>query len=94
MQALLSQPVQEEHHLVFYDNWLALNVFLAVQTQWRVIGGMGPLAYTGLDYTALKATMDLLGVAKKLRAALFEDVRELEASWLEAKAEIREQGQA
>lgn len=91
MQALLSQPVEEEHQLVFYDNWLALNVFLAVQTQWRVISGMKSMIYIGLDYTAVKAAIDLLGVAKKARTALFAELRELEAEWLEAKAEMKEQ---
>lgn len=39
-------------------NWDGVQVFLASGTQWRV--GMG--GATGLDYTAVRAVMGLLGV--------------------------------
>ena len=35
---------------VWPSNWLSLRVFLAVETQWRIVMGFGVSAYLGLDY--------------------------------------------
>jgi hypothetical protein len=42
---------------------------------------------TGLDYTAVHATMGMLGLPKKHRAELFNGVRACEAAALQAWAE-------
>lgn len=64
---------------VYPDNWLAVRVFEALSTQWRV----GPGGPTGLDYAALPAVLDLHGVPPPARRELFEDVRVLESAALE-----------
>jgi len=38
---------------VWEEHWPALELFLAMRTQWRVIAGMGGAQHQGLDYTAL-----------------------------------------
>lgn len=61
------------------DNWQALDVFVALQTQWR-FSQIGP---TGLDYSALGAVMRLRGVKKRDRADTFEAIRIMESEALD-----------
>lgn len=35
------------------EHWPALELFLAMRTQWRVIAGMAGAQHQGIDYTAL-----------------------------------------
>lgn len=58
-------------------------------TQWRMAGGMGGTAPTGLDYHALVAVLDFLEVPAEERADVFADVQVLEGAALEAMAEAR-----
>ena len=69
-----TQPVE-----VWPDNAMSVNVFIAMSTQWRV----GMNGATGLDYNALPSVMKLVGVPKKSRASVFDDVRTLEDSAME-----------
>lgn len=69
---------------VFPCNWPALRLFLAMQTQWR-IGGTG--TRTGLDYAALPVVERRIGVKKKDRSRLFDDLRVMENEVLSAWAE-------
>jgi hypothetical protein len=62
---------------IWPENWASVEVFSALQTQWRV-GMAGP---TGLDYAALPVVMDLLEV--ELRAECFAGVQVMEAEALE-----------
>lgn len=64
-------------------NWPAFQVFEAMGTQWRT--GMG--GAIGLDYAAIPAVFKLLGVKKKDRPALFDDVRIMESEALAVMAE-------
>lgn len=61
------------------DNWQALDVFVAMQTQWR-FSAIGP---TGLDYSALDSVMRLRGVRKRDRADAFEAIRIMEGAALD-----------
>lgn len=56
------------------DNWLALQVFAALGTQWNV--GMG--GAIGLRYEAIEPVLRMMGVVHKERAALFEALRIME----------------
>lgn len=62
---------------VWPDNLIVVNVFVSMSTQWRT----GAAGATGLDYTALEATMRMLGV--EANGELLEDIRVLESSALE-----------
>ncbi len=59
---------------IWPENWTAVEVFSAMQTQWRA--GMGGVV--GLDYTALPVVMDLIGTAANERAECFDGVRVME----------------
>jgi len=63
---------------VLEENWLVVELFLRVQTQWRV-GMNGPI---GLDYGALQWVLRLYEVQDQ-RAAL-EDLQIMEAAALAA----------
>lgn len=68
---------------VWPDNSDALNVFVAMATQWR--SGFG--GATGLDYACLPAVFDLLSITKKTRADVFNDLRVMEDAALECMRE-------
>jgi hypothetical protein len=67
---------------VWPENVAAVNVFIAMGTQWNV----GPGGAVGLNYPSLETTMRLLGVPKRERADVFEQVRVMEDA---ALAQIR-----
>jgi hypothetical protein len=69
---------KDEGFQVWPENWPALQAFLAVQTQWA-IGMNGP---TGLDYTRVRAGLELAGV--ETTPALFQKLRILESAALAA----------
>ncbi len=64
---------------VWPDNLIAVNVFIAMSTQWRT-GYAGP---TGLDYAALPAVLRLTGVPAAERAGVFDALRAMEDAALE-----------
>lgn len=59
------------------ENWLALQVFLQCQTQWRIIAGMAGAFYQGLDYQSVE-TVIRFQVKKKKRARVFQDIQLIE----------------
>lgn len=66
----------ERDFYVFEENWPALEIFLDMQTQWRVIATMGGAVYQGLDYSALISVVGLkCGDNAK---QIFDDVRAIE----------------
>lgn len=54
-------------------------MFVRIQTQWRIVGGMGAV-YVGLDYQALAWVFDIYNVED--RRQLFEDLQVMEAAAL------------
>ena len=67
------------------ENIDSLNLFIALQTQWRI----GMSGATGLDYPAVFATLDRLHRDKTdaRRDELFADVQIMEAAALKKMAE-------
>lgn len=61
----------------YADNSESLALFMLLETQWRVVAAMKPV-WTGLDYTAVQATMNLVGVRRRRQAQLFADMRVME----------------
>lgn len=78
---------QEPDFEVWPENWTAVRVFGALQTQWRV-GFAGPV---GLDYTAIEPVLRLMVIPKSQRSALFEDLQIME---LEALDQMRTTAEA
>ncbi|QRN55915.1 DUF1799 domain-containing protein [Dyella caseinilytica] len=72
-----------DHVEILPDNLAAVNVFIAMATQWRVSMG-GPI---GLDYNALPAVMRLVGVPRAEQSDTFECIRTMEGEALRVMAE-------
>lgn len=58
-------------------NWRALELFLGVQTQWRVQLGFGAALWLGLDYAGVSALMAVQRLRKRRR--LMADLQVMEA---------------
>jgi hypothetical protein len=65
--------------VVWYDSWPSVELFAACATQWRVAPAGGLI---GLDYSALRAVLQMRGVLDQETA--FEDVRMMERGALAA----------
>lgn len=63
---------------IWPDNWLPVEVFISMGTQWRVGAG----GATGLDYGVLSDVMRLRGVPDADHAELFDWVRLMEGEAL------------
>jgi hypothetical protein len=64
----------------------ALHAFLAVATQWRVVGpGDGTLRRTGLDYAGVRVGLEIAGV--EVTPALWSDIQLIEAGAIAAGQE-------
>ena len=72
------EPAQTktEHFEVWEENWLAVEMFLRVQTQWR--SAMGGLL--GLDYGAVEWLFNLYAVAAEDQRSMLEDLQIMEAT--------------
>lgn len=69
---------------VLRENWLSFEVFCALGTQWRIVSGFGGGYYEGLDYAAItRDFMGAMGVKKRRRKRVFNDLRIMEAAALE-----------
>jgi len=68
---------------IWPDNWLPVEVFISMGTQWRT----GMNGATGLDYGVLPDVMSLRCVPKKDRRELFDWIRLMEG---EALSQMRE----
>ncbi|MFZ9654547.1 MAG: DUF1799 domain-containing protein [Limnohabitans sp.] len=66
---------------VWEENWPTVEMFLRIQTQWRVAGGMGA-AYVGLDYQAVAWMFSLYNVEQPRQ--MLEDLQVMEAAALTA----------
>jgi hypothetical protein len=74
---------------LWLENQTPFEVFVALQTQWRV--GMG--GPTGLDYAAVPVVLELYQVAPESRRRVFDDVRVMEAEALKVFSDGRQQNQ-
>lgn len=72
--------IEDEEFEVWEENWEALQVFLALRTQWRLVASLSAVVYQGLDYTSLNSVMDLFTVENK--KSCFMNVQLIEAGAL------------
>ena len=56
------------------ENWLALQIFSALGTQWNVAYG----GYVGLRYEAMPPIFEAYSIRKKKRAEIFASLRIME----------------
>ncbi len=66
---------------VWPECWDAVNFFYALSTQWKWLVGAKAMR-SGLDYTAVASTMQMLGLPRRKRAELFEDIQVMESAAL------------
>jgi hypothetical protein len=73
---------------VYPENWRAVQVFLALSTQWRTVAistmTKARIVHTGLDYAAIETVFRMMGVRPKRRAAIFQKLRVMEEAALDA----------
>ena len=67
---------ESEHFEVWEENWLSVEIFLKMQTQWNVTMG----GYVGLKYEVLQWVSQLYDVKDK--RLLLEDIQVMEAAAL------------
>lgn len=68
---------------VLAENFDAVRVFEASQTQWRMVMGMGGAVYLGFDYPGVHVVAKALGVGKKWPDVLMRlQVMEMEGARL------------
>ncbi|GGB55489.1 hypothetical protein GCM10011316_29450 [Roseibium aquae] len=63
------------------ENWRAVTVFLALETQWRVVAGQTGLIWCGLDYAA--AAVAVRGRNRRAWQRLLGELKEMEVAALE-----------
>lgn len=69
---------EREDFEIWPENVEPIQIFYAVQTQWRP----GPTGYTGLDYAGVRAALDMMG--RQVTPELFEQIRTMELAALRA----------
>lgn len=73
------QPAEE--YGIWPDNWQTVQLFLLLQTQWRIAAGM-VANWIGLDYAAVHAAMLMLGIPRKDRGEVFSGLVVMERAAL------------
>jgi len=71
---------REEDFLILPENWDSVQVFLALNTSWRIDGFNG--IYLGLDRPAIESTLRLMGIAAERHREILEDLRIMESAAL------------
>ncbi|WP_192859190.1 DUF1799 domain-containing protein [Vreelandella lionensis] len=69
---------------VWEEHWPALELFLAMRTQWRVVAGMGGAHHQGIDYTALYGHPKFARLSYDEQDALLGQIQHIEAGALDA----------
>lgn len=63
---------------IWPENEKAVELALQLTTQWRTVSGLSGERKTGLDYSAVLATMMMQRISPRLRPALFAQVQAFE----------------
>lgn len=82
VEAARDEEAEKMQFGIHADNWVLLGVFLALATQWRVAIGLTGIVYLGVDYGALPAVMQMLGIPRTKHSETFAAVRLMEAAAL------------
>lgn len=67
-----------ESFAVWPENWDALELFLACDTQWRVVQGMGASRVLGFDYQGVEIVMRHVGTKRAERTKRFAQLQVME----------------
>lgn len=77
-----SRPEKPSAYGVLPENWDAVNLFLALQTQWNITPSG---TRSGLNYTSVRIVSNLRGM--KLTPELFSDIQLLELTLINTERE-------
>lgn len=72
---------EDQDFLVLEENWPAINLFLACQTQWQYLSGMSSAVRTGFNYPAVETVIRLC-YANHNQAELFSKLQLMESEAL------------
>ena len=80
---LFDQPIKEKKEVEMFEvleqNWLTIEIFTDIQTQWRIDQGV----LFGLDYNSIKWIFDLKKEQIKKPLEILADLQVLEAKIIE-----------
>lgn len=65
---------------MFPENLKIVEVFVALGSQWNVAVGLGGVLYLGLDYTAVRHAMELMGIDRSEWPEIFNGLRVMESA--------------
>ncbi len=90
-QAVIDEMVAEEAASstceIHPDNVMAVQLFIALRTQWRVCSGMAGAVMLGIEYASVSVVMRLMGIKAADRATLFTDLQTMESAALSVMRE-------
>ncbi len=73
----LVRPGEDAATGVWPEHVAAVEAFLAIAGQWRMVAGMGGMLALGLDYAGAQAGLELAGI--ETTPALWAEIRAIEA---------------
>jgi hypothetical protein len=73
----------EDDFDVWPDSLVAVELFCALGTQWRILSGMGGVQWQGIDYQSIEGVLRLKAISPDDWPALFNDLRIMERAALE-----------
>ncbi|KWH57882.1 DUF1799 domain-containing protein [Burkholderia cepacia] len=72
---------------VLPPNWTAVQLFVALTTQWRCVGlgtmTRSQIVRTGIDYVAVEPVMRVMGIKRRRQREAFEQLQVMEQAALE-----------
>ncbi|MDN3525634.1 DUF1799 domain-containing protein [Halomonas sabkhae] len=76
-------PADETRCEVWAEHWSALELFMGLSTQWRVVAGMNGVFMYGLDYQALYGHPRYSRLDYDAQDEMLEQIQQIEAGALE-----------
>nr|WP_299312955.1 DUF1799 domain-containing protein [uncultured Halomonas sp.] len=76
-------PQEPEPFAVWSEHWPALELFLGLRTQWRIVAGMAGARYQGLDYSAVYGHPRYARLEPGEQAERLEQLQQIEIGALE-----------
>ena len=70
---------EPDHYRIWPDCCATLNVFIAMETQWHMVGVEGELVRTRLAYESFNTVYEnMAGLGRRQRTEIFNDLRYME----------------
>lgn len=79
MENRLTDGDEEDGCEVWPENWQSVTLFLVLSTQW-IVSAAGSVI--GINYVSIESVMNIYGIKKKEKPAMFNDIRLMELTAL------------